>query len=194
MFSFEAIQVLVFLLPGFISEAFLNSLQVRKEKSDLGVVVEALVFSMIIYLFYSFVFSKSPVAFAVSSSAIAWNSKALLLLIFFSVLLPLPIAYLMTNDIYMRILRRLRITGRTSRDSVWLDCFIGNQSSIVVNFSDGRRIVGFPRYYSDNPENKYLYLLNPAWIVYDKKDKKERYSELNVDGILITPSQMNQRK
>lgn len=57
MYSFEAIQILIFLLPGFVSETILNVPIVRKEKNDLGKVIEALVYSIIIYVVYSLVYS-----------------------------------------------------------------------------------------------------------------------------------------
>jgi hypothetical protein len=191
MFSFEAIQILIFLVPGFISEVVFNSLQVRKAKSDLGQVVEALIFSLIVYSIFSFIPTKSPiisVALSGSANSISWNPQALSFLIVIGFLVPMPISFFMTNDIHMRALRSLKVTSRTSKETVWLDCFVKNQRSVVVNFVDGRRITGFPALYSDNDESKYLYLLDPAWIEIDDLTKKSKFVEIPQEGMLITPS------
>ena len=49
MYSFQALQILIFLIPGFISAVILDTLVVRIEKKELGKIIEALIFSMIIY-------------------------------------------------------------------------------------------------------------------------------------------------
>lgn len=199
MYSFEAMQILIFLIPGFISETILNIIVVRKDKSDLGKIVEALIFSLIIYVGFSLLVSKSPVSLTVvseskdgaSSTFTLHNSGVQYLwLLLFSVILPLAMGCLVTNDLHMKLLRRLHITGKSARESVWLDLFLNNKRSIIVNLEDGRRITGFPEYYSDDPGSQYIYLYKPAWIVYNNDKKIDEIIEMNgIDGILITPQQ-----
>lgn len=197
MYSFQAIQILIFLIPGFISEALLNQFVFRKDKSELWTIVEALIFSLIIYTIYSLVISKSPVELTVinspnesTSSTYTYNSVAFLWLVAFSVIIPIILSYLLTYDVYMKLLRFLHISKRTTRESTWLDVFSDYQSYIIVNFSDGRRIMGWPRYYSDDPDSQYIYLYEPALIVPNRKTKKDEYQYLNTaEGILITPEQ-----
>ena len=62
MYTFQALQILIFLIPGFISATILNVLIVRKERKEFGKIVEALIFSMFIYTIYSFIFGKAPIA------------------------------------------------------------------------------------------------------------------------------------
>jgi len=59
--SFQTLQVLIFLIPGFIAQKIVDTLVVRKEKKEFGKVVEALIFSMIIYTIYSFESAKGQV-------------------------------------------------------------------------------------------------------------------------------------
>ena len=199
MYTFEAMQIFIFLIPGFISEAILNILVVRKDKTDLGKIIEALIFSLIIYVGFSLLVSKSPVSLTVVSEAKEGASSTFTLytdgiqflwLLLFSIILPLIIGCLITNDLHMKLLRKLHVTGRTSRESVWLDLFLNNSRSIIINFDDGRRITGFPQYYSEDPTSQYIYLYKPAWIEYNDHKKKEEIVELNgIDGVLITPQQ-----
>jgi hypothetical protein len=199
MYSFEALQILIFLIPGFISETILNMVLVRKDKNDLGKVIEALIFSLIIYVLFSLVVSRSPVSLTIVSEAKEGNSSTFTLtnngvqylwLLLFSVVLPLVIGFCVTNDLHMKLLRRLQITGKSSRDSIWLDLFINNKKSVIVNLTDGRRITGLPLYYSDDPSNQYLNIYNPAWIVYNEEKKIEEIVEMpETEGILVTPQQ-----
>lgn len=197
MYSFQAIQILIFLIPGFISEALLNQFVVRKDRSDLWTVVEALIFSLVIYTIYSLLVSKSPVELTVinvpdktTSSTYTYNSIAFLWLIAFSIIIPIILSYLITYDVYMKLLRFLHISQRTSRESTWLDTFLDYQRYIIINFTDGRRIMGWPRYYSDDPEEQYIYLYKPALIIRNETTKKDEYKYLDTaEGILITPEQ-----
>jgi len=47
--TFEALALLIFLLPGFVSSNILDHIMVRKPKDHFGRIIEALVFSFIIY-------------------------------------------------------------------------------------------------------------------------------------------------
>ena len=72
---------------------------------------------------------------------------------------------------------------RTARSSVWYDAFCDKRKPIIINFVNGRRIYGWPLYYSDTPESPYIFLFEPAWI------ENEKVIELDISGILITPEQ-----
>ena len=191
MYTFQALQILVFLIPGFISAVILNVLIVRKAKSELGKIIEALIFSLIIYTIYSLVIDKSPITLIQvgESSTYSYNSKAFLWLCLFSIVTPLVFGYLVTNDYHMKLARYLRISRRTARSSVWFDVFSDQKKYIIIDFTNGRRIWGWPMYYSDNPDNQYVYLSKPAWIVEDSKTGKNKSVDIGIEGILITPEQ-----
>ena len=67
---------------------------------------------------------------------------------------------------------------------VWFDIFTDKKTYIIINFENGRRLYGWPEYYSDNPEDKSPFLCQAAWI-----DKEEKHIELDNKGILITPNE-----
>ena len=87
-------------------------------------------------------------------------------------------------DLHMKFFRRLKVTDRTSRTNVWFDVFTDIKSYIIVNFEDGRRLYGWPKYFSDDPNDKSLFLCHAAWI----KDDGELI-KLDNRGILITPNE-----
>jgi hypothetical protein len=188
--SFEALNILLFLIPGFISAGILNIIVVRKEKNDFSKVVEALIFSLVIYTIYALVFKETPVLFRDKlDKAIIFNWKSLAFLSIFSVLFPMVVGANITNDMLMKVARFLRITKNTSRSSVWLDVFYDMKRHVIINFENGRRIYGWPMYYSREPDKPYVFLYKPAWVVEDEETKEQKFIELDLEGMLITPEQ-----
>ena len=178
--SIEVLNILVFLIPGFISSVVLNALVVRKgEQKELQRVAEALVFSMLVYAIYS-LFGRQPVS-PDSESVPIYDPLSLLILVGLSLVFPLVISLFVTNDWHMRIARKLRITNKTSRSSLWYDVFAEQGKYVIVYFKDGSRVCGWPKHYSDDPEEPCIFLTDPL------KFKNGQFVEAGVHGVLITP-------
>jgi hypothetical protein len=181
MIGFETLQIMLFLIPGFFSEVILNILVTRKNEKDLRFIVEALMFSIFTYSLFAYISNTSPVTLSTSNQFI-FDPKSILMLMGIAIIWPSIIAVFITHDIHMWIIRKLNLSKLTSRSSTWQDVFSDKVVGITINFSDGRRLSGFPEYYSNDPDHQHLYLSYPHWI-----DEDRRYIKLNVDGILITP-------
>ena len=67
-----------------------------------------------------------------------------------------------------------------SRENTWLDIFIDQRRYLVVTFADGRRLIGWPEYCSNDTTEGLLYVSDPAWIGEDGD-----YSDLDVQGMLL---------
>lgn len=184
MTAIDILQILVFLLPGLLAEVLLNALVVRP-KDRLDTLIEALLFSMVIYLPYSLAFAAGPVVARSTAAGVelVYRPWAFLLLTALSVALPLALAYLLANNHHLDLAKRLRVTHRASRDNVWLDVFYGLESPVIVDFANGRRLYGWPMLYGDRPDDPYLYLRDPYWIEGDA------FQEIDAHGILVTPAQ-----
>ena len=98
-----------------------------------------------------------------------------------AILFALVVGASITHDFHMKILRRMRLTYKTARDSTWIDIFIDQRRYVEVAFTDGRRLFGWPLYYSNQPEEGLLYLYDAAWI-----DAEGKYVDLDAHGILLT--------
>jgi uncharacterized membrane protein YozB (DUF420 family) len=186
MYTFQALQVLIFLIPGLISSTVLNALVVRKkEQKELERVIEALIFTMFIYTFYSICYRGSPVVLDQTANTItySYNAVPFLWLVSSSIVIPVVLSFLITNDWHMKLARALRISRRTARSSVWFDVFYDLKKHIVIDFENGRRIYGWPMYYSDNPGEPYIFLYRPRWI------KEDKFIDTGLFGMLITPEQ-----
>ncbi len=190
-FTFQALQILIFLIPGFISAKILDMLIVKEEEKEFGKIIEALIFSLIIYTIYSIISGKSPLAINQDNQSItySYDSISFLKLFLLSIFIPLMISYCVTNDCHMKLARFFHLSRKTARNSVWFDVFCDKKKHIIINFENGRRIYGWPEYYSNTPKNPFIFLFRPSWIIEDEKTKESKYLDLNINGILITPEQ-----
>lgn len=179
----EALAVFLLLMPGFVSSAVLNALVVRQTKDRLASIVEALVFSFVIYGTLS-PFGWSPVDLEVASTGIYRPTVTPELLpgaIVLSVALSLVLGISITNDYHMTLLRKIGVTASTARTNTWLDIFLDQRRYVMVTFADGRRLFGWPEYYSNDTTEGLLYVSRAAWVGDDGE-----YTELGVHGILLT--------
>jgi hypothetical protein len=183
----ETLTLFLLLVPGFVSSAVLNAVVVRQAKGRVGHVIEALVFSFLIYACLAPFFGGSPVSVEVTTVGDQTTYRptadpALLISAMgLAILFALVVGASITHDFHMKILRCMRLTYRTARDSTWIDIFIDQRRYVEVAFTDGRRLFGWPLYYSNQPEEGLLYLYDAAWIDADGK-----YVDLDAHGILLT--------
>ena len=183
----ETLTLFLLLVPGFVSSAVLNAIVARPAKGHVGHVIEALVFSCLIYACLAPFFGGNPVSVEVTAveGQTTYRPTAdpgfLVSAMGLAVAFALAVGASTTHDLHMKMLRWMRVTYRTARDSTWLDIFIDQQRYVEITFTDGRRLFGWPLYYSNQPEEGLLYLYDAAWI-----DDGGNYVELNAHGILLT--------
>lgn len=184
----EAVAVLLLLLPGFVSAAIIQSLCVRTSQTEFDKVIEALLYSFVVYVVFVAAFGAPP--FRVIAEPIPGNgtlyspdvdSTSLLWLLGISVAIGLAVSASSTNDIHGSVLRWARITQRTTRSSIWSDVFDEISYYVQIQFVDGRRIIGWPKYYSDTPDESSVFLENAAWI-----ERDGHVIQIPGPGILIT--------
>jgi hypothetical protein len=188
MSTFEALQILIFLIPGFISAILLDKIMGREKKErDLAIFVEALILSFIIYVIYSLFYDSSPVYFdEQKKTAVVKSWWALGLILLCSFLLPAFFSFLHHSGIYMRLFRKMRVTSYTGGRDTWEEIFKTKYRSIIVNFEDGHRLQGWAEYVAGTYDNPMIYLLYPQWV--KQCDNKSVYEKIEgADGLLITP-------
>ena len=101
-----------------------------------------------------------------------------------SFLVSVAISVSVKYDLHMKLLRKFKVTDRTSRANLWFDVFTDIKSYVIINFEDGRRLFGWPEYFSDDPNDKSLFLCQASWI-----DGEGKLIDLDNRGILITPNE-----
>src|SRR5437016_5711698 len=170
--SLEALSILLVLLPGFLCARIVQGLTVRPTQTEMDKIVEAFLYSFVIYVIYSI---------TIGSIQQATAGFHLGILASYSILLGIFVAAALTNDWPGRVLRRCHITNRTSQTSIWNDVFHNLTGYVLVELADGRLISGWVLYYSDRDDTPSLFLEDAAWI----DPRTEEQKPINGPGILI---------
>lgn len=185
--GFEGLAALFILLPGFLCARMVQSLCVRPKQTELDKIIESLLYSFVVYVvFVSISGGAMPVGVltreidGMTHFGIELKTRALVQLCGISLILAFAIGGIVTNDISGRVFRYLRLTQRTTRSSVWSDTFHDMGGVILVELGDGRRVMGWLRYYSDEPKDSSLFLEKAAWLDEGKT------TAINGPGVLIT--------
>ena len=177
--TYETINILLLLVPGFISSIIFR-LFYNKEKDDhYKATIEALIFSILIYFSTELVSTWQPVVQidAENKSTAFFNT---LWVIIFMIIIPTIIGIVVHKDWHMWLLRYFKFTNKTSLDSAWHDTFEKEKRYIVIHFKDGRRLSGWPKYYSNNEKGTNIYITHSAWIT-----EENNVVDINIHGTLI---------
>lgn len=187
-----ALQILLILLPGFTAAYIVQLLATRAKQTDLEKIIEALLFSFLIYVSYSLIrHSALPVIITQTPNGDAFQFHRINLIwlaglsLFFAFLMVLYV-----NKDGARFFRWIRLTERTSRSSIWNDTFQDVQqqvnpeagSIVEVEIGDGRRVMGVVKFYSDTADECSVFLQSAAWIDEDATTE----IPVNGPGILLT--------
>jgi hypothetical protein len=187
--SYQVLNVLVFLAPGFLSQVIFEAAVYREKKEIPNKIIESLIYSLIIYFLASVFAKTSPVILTQTTIqdqtqyGIEIASQTIFVVLSLSVLIPLALAYLITTDLIHAALRKIRITIRTSRANTWIDVLYSVRSPVIVNLKDGRRVFGWVGFYSNTAEEGKLYLHNPSWVI--EENNQIKYVELNIKGLFL---------
>lgn len=169
----QAFAVLLILLPGFLCARIVRALCVKSQQTELDKIIEALIYSFLVYVAFSIFIGSIPVALRVESSGgaqryfIEARKLHLAILLAFAVIIGIGLAGITNNDFSGRLLRKLRITQRTARGYVWGDTFQQLGGHVLIELADGRHIVGWIHFYPDTPEEGTLFLEDAAWVKPD---------------------------
>ncbi len=173
--GYEAASIVVVLLPGFVSAAIVHALCVRPKQSEFEKVVEAFLNMFVVVVVYGFAVGKFPLSMEATADKDATSYQLIidrapfLYLILIALGWSLLICYCEQTDFPFKVLRRLRLTTRTSRSSIWDDAFssYGQTSYVQVELSDGRLVLGYARKYSDDTKDMGLFLEDAGWVSED---------------------------
>lgn len=186
-----ALQILLILLPGFAAAYIVQALAVRRAQTDLERIIEALVFSFILYVCYMplnggrlpFHLVSDPAG--KSEPTVQWEPEKLVwlavLTLFFAV-----VAVLYVHLDGNALLRKIGLTERTTRNSIWNDILESEAEDlqpVQVELGDGRNLIGILAYYSDAAEDCSLYLREASWV-----DAEGEKVPIPGPGILLTKS------
>lgn len=165
----QVIDLLAFLLPGFLGAGIVYSLTSRRKPDVLGRVIHALAFTVIVRAITNTLPYVSPVAFDGNAPVqyLLSTGSALGL----SILMALLYTFMSNNDKLHRFLRKLKITRETSYPSEWYSAFSfhGDTCFVVLHLTGERRLYGWPHEWPSRPDQGHFRLGQSEWLVGDER-------------------------
>lgn len=190
--SIQALGILLILLPGFTCAYIAQQLAVRPKQTELDKVVEALLFSLLLYVAVGPLFHFAlPVGWHEAASGPPGNYlvvvewKELVSLAGAALFLGVIFAANVNHDWILSLFRKIGVTERTSRTSIWSDTFqdIVGGTTVQVVLSDDRTVSGWVHYYSDDAGDASLFLEKAEWI-----NMENQKVPIPGPGILLLPA------
>ena len=177
--SGEVVDVLVFLLPGFVAASVFHSLASHPKPGTFDRLIQALVFTVIVHAIIVGISSAANIA-----NITLEESWIPVLAVSISVMLALMTVYWSNNDTMHGILRRLGITKETSYPSEWYSTFWRlNDCYVVLHLKGERRLYGWPEEWPSQPDRGHFRISESQWLT--ENDENDGVSETEVSAILI---------
>ena len=177
------------LLPGFSAAYIVQLLAFRNTQTDFDKAVEACLYSFLIYSVFVLVshgslpFDVVPAHWPTTEATVVWHARRLFGLAGITLIFSL-LGTLYINLDGNRLFRKLRITERTTRRSIWNDIFEKEAKAVQavqVELADGRSILGVLTYYSDSADDCSVYIEQASWV-----DAMGNMTQIPGPGILLT--------
>ncbi|MNJ58882.1 hypothetical protein D3C77_545390 [compost metagenome] len=98
----------------------------------------------------------------------------------FAVGFGLALAYLSQHDVLYKFARKVGLTSRASVGE-WRYAFLRfPDRGVVLNFKDGRRLMGYPLAWPAEPEGGHFVMEFPTWITAEGADPQDGVTYLMV--------------
>ena len=190
-FTYETLNLLLLLFPGLISSRIICLIDRKQKKDNVKLIFDVLIYSFLSFVIVDWLYSWEPI-FSINKSVdnvytytASSDVKAIALTLISSVTLPIVVGAFLHHDLHMRVLRFLKVTNKTSRDTAWDDVFTNTDRYITIHLKNGNRLTGWPMYYSNSPDEGFLYVYEPAWV-----DDDNQYLETNSHGVLVNKDEI----
>lgn len=169
------------IVPGFITAWIYFGLTAHPKPSEFERVVQALIFTSFLRLLTSVV--KILCLFAGTFRNLGiWNSDVELAWgIGLAVPLGLVLAWLVNNDKLHRLMRKCKLTVRTSYPSEWYSVFVTKKRWLILHLSGERRLFGWPEEWPEQPDRGHFVIDQPEWLL----DNNERKPLIGIDRLLL---------
>jgi len=166
--SSDLLDLFMKLLPGFLAAAAFHALTPYPKRDVFERVVAALIFMLFAQLIVAAVHSLAlwigTSGFALGEwseeTALAWGAAV-------GLVLGVAWAHVVNNGLTHSFLRKLGTTKKTSLPTQWFSAFARCERYVILQFKDGRRLMGWPLEWPDEPESGHFLIERPGWILDD---------------------------
>lgn len=176
----DLIELLLFLLPGFVTTAIFYNLTSYTKPSQFERIIQALIFTLFIAAgvgIIEYLFLKLNQLWSIGQ----WNETlSIIFSVFIAIGLALLLSYFANSDIIHKWLRDKKITRETSYPSEWFGSFL-NPAFVILHLNDGSRLYGWPDEWPSEPTKGHFSIADPSWIGKDGEEKRM----IGINSILI---------
>jgi hypothetical protein len=201
--KWEAVGVLLVLLPGFACAYIVQFIGVRRKKpeyekqTELDKVVEALLFSLLLYILtLPFFGSALPISWEAQDPNksgtyhlhILINYSHLATLAGLAIVLALLYSAAISHGWLKRAFGWLKVTEPTAYNTIFDNALDASGGHVQLGISGGRSLIGwlshYPDRYSEAAEEAFIFLEQAAWIITDTRGNQTEV-EIGGPGILL---------
>jgi len=163
--SKTAIDVLIYLMPGFITAATLYNLTPAPRPIPFERIVLAFIFTVVVQVVILVVRESLFWAGKAVMTIGKWTSETQLVwAVIVAILLGLVVARLANTDWLHSRLRKLGITLQTSYSSEWYGALCQNRGYVVLHLVGERRLYGWPEEWPSAPDQGHFVMAQAEWL------------------------------
>lgn len=160
--------ILQTLLPGFLATVVFYWLADAKKPTQFEQVIQALICTGLIRFLVEGICFIATWAGQLHSFGEWTEYVASVWALFLAVIFGLGLAFVSQHDTFYALARRCGLTSRASVGE-WRYAFLKfPDRAIVLNFKDGRRLMGYPLAWPAEPAGGHFVMEFPTWLVGDE--------------------------
>lgn len=165
-FAQGAIELLRYLLPGFVAAWVYYGFTSHEKPSQFERTVQALIFTFFVQAIVA-VSHKLMLWLGDRGLVLgAWDQEAeLVWLVGSGLAFGLLIATLTEHDIIHTWARRWTLTRRASYASEWYEAICHHKGYVVLHLKDERRLFGYPQVWPSNPDRGHFLMVRASWLM-----------------------------
>ena len=172
--SSEVINVLAFLLPGFVAAEIYYLFTSRPKPSAFERIVQALIFTAVTQAIVALLPESVPSAEIDIGADAPWDPAWPVAI---AVILAFIVVVMVNYDLAHRFFRWLHVTRENSYASEWDSSFVQNDGCyVVLHLSGERRLYGWPDEWPSDPERGYFRITQAEWLADEGRTALERVS------------------
>ncbi len=158
------INVLTYLLPGFVSAAIVYILTPATRPAPFERVVQALIYTIVVQALV--VAARVALLWIGRYKAVGiWTTDgALMWSLLLALGLGLASAWSDNSDAVHSLLRKAKITHQTSFSSEWYGAFAQNRGYVVLHLAGQRRLYGWAVEWPSSPERGHFVMAQAEWL------------------------------
>ena len=188
-----SLALLLYLLPGFLGGVIYEAVAEARQRTTFERLLIALVLTLLATLLSHWIFATplfpsikiSPKS-SLDSVLAAFVGRNLAVASAISALIGLAAAWIQNKGWLYDLLRSLGITSRTGGIDVWHEVFSRNrQIWVQVRFKDGRLLIGWPEHYSEDGDQKELFVADATWLIPQRSGRPDQLMDVAGPGVYV---------